>query len=137
MRIVADQLFDEVLNQEFDIIILPGGLGGSEAFAKDERVKSILKKQESQNKWIAAICAAPIALKAFSIGNGHRLTSYPGKAGEFGADSGYIYSEERVVIDRKLITSRGPSTAFDFGLAIVGQLVNEAKVAELRSAMLL
>jgi protein DJ-1 len=137
VRIVADVKIDQVQQKEFDIIILPGGLGGSETFAQDTRIKEALERQQKQNKWIAAICAAPIALKAFSIALGHRITSYPGKANEFGAQSGYNYSEDRVVIDRRLITSRGPGTAFEFALVIVEQLVGKAKADELRAAMLL
>ena len=53
------------------------------------------------------------------------------------ARQGYKYSEDRVVEDGKLITSRGPGTAFDFALTIVERLVNADKRHELQEAMLL
>ena len=104
--IVPDKSLDEVKSAQFDIVILPGGLGGAEAFAASAVVGDLLKKQESSGGWIGAICAAPIALKSHGIGLKKRITSWPGKEVEL-ADS-YSYQQDRVVVDGKLITSRSP-----------------------------
>jgi protein DJ-1 len=98
-------------------------------------VGHILKSQQNNNRLIGAICAAPIALKSHGIGLQKQITSHPSKAEEL-KDS-YKYSEERVVIDGQLITSRGPGTAFEFALAIVEKLVGINKVNEISPPMIL
>ena len=132
--IVPDKALDEV-NQEFDVIVLPGGLVGSNQLAEDSRVGKLLKEQQNGNKLIGAICAAPIALKSHGIGLKKRITSHPSKAEELKNE--YNYCEDRVVIDGQLITSRGPGTAFEFGLAIVEKLVGTEKVKEITPPMIL
>lgn len=57
----------------------------------------MLEKQDRENKLIAAICAAPTALKTHNIGKGKRITSYPSMKKELCDD--YEYSEEKVVVD--------------------------------------
>jgi len=132
--IVPDIGLSEV-TQEYDVIALPGGLGGSNALAAHSRVGQLLKQQQESNKLIAAICAAPIALKSHGIGLRKRITSHPSKAEELKTD--YDYSEDRVVIDGQLITSRGPGTAFEFALAIVEKLLGSNKVKEISAPMVL
>ena len=132
--IVPDKSLNDV-NQQFDVIVLPGGLAGSNQLASDPRVGKLLKDQENSDKIIAAICAAPIALKSHGIGLQKRITSHPSKAQELKND--FKYCEDRVVIDGQLITSRGPGTAFEFGLAIVEKLMGKQKVDEISPPMIL
>lgn len=75
--IVPDTSLESVKETKFDVVILPGGLGGSKALAASAMVGEILKQQEKENRIVAAICAAPTALAAFDIGKGKSLTSYP------------------------------------------------------------
>merc|ERR1712126_26919 len=113
----------ETENRDFlyDAIVLPGGLGGAEAFCKDKRVGKLLNAHFSQNKVVAAICASPTALKAHGIGYGYKITSYPSFKSQLSND--YVYTEDEVAIDRNLITSRGPATTFAFALKIVEVLL--------------
>lgn len=80
-------------------------------------------------------CAAPIALKSHQIGIKKKLTSHPSKADDMKAGD-YVYSEDRVVVDGQLITSRGPGTAFEFALAIVDKMCGQEKVAQISAPML-
>lgn len=75
--IVPDTSLESAKVNKYDVVILPGGLGGSKAMASSPLVGEILKQQEQENRIVAAICAAPTALAAFGIGNGKSLTSYP------------------------------------------------------------
>uniref|UniRef100_A0A6P7HAP0 Protein dj-1beta n=1 Tax=Diabrotica virgifera virgifera TaxID=50390 RepID=A0A6P7HAP0_DIAVI len=121
----------------FDVIVLPGGLGGTKAMSESKEVGELLKEQESSGRLIAAICAAPLALKAHGIAKGKNLTSYPSvKKDLLDGSEGYQYKEDKVVVDDKLITSRGPGTAFDFGLALVEKLVGKEKAKEVANGML-
>lgn len=132
---MPDTSLEQVQEKEFDVIILPGGLGGSEAFAASESVGSLLKKQESKGKDIAAICAAPIALKSHKIGLGKKITCYPGVMEKL-KETHSVSSEDRVVIDGNLITSRGPGTAFEFGLAMVEKYVGKEQAKTIGDGML-
>lgn len=129
-------LSDVAAKGPFDVLVLPGGLGGAKALAASKEVGVLLKEQESAGRFIAAICAAPTALLAHEIGFGKSITSYPKVKGCFSGGQ-YNYKEDKVVIDGKLITSRGPGTAFDFALNIVEQLLGKEKAVEVAKAMLL
>jgi len=134
--IVPDAALADVKGSTFDIIILPGGLGGTNALRASQSVKELLQAQEKSGKLIGAICAAPAALKEHGIAVGKNLTSHPCMAKEF-TDGTYTYHEDRVVEDGTLITSRGPGTAFEFALAIATRLVGKEKVAEISPGMIL
>lgn len=120
----------------FDVVILPGGLGGTEAFVKSQLVGEILKEQESSGRLIAAICAAPLALLAHEIALGKSLTSYPSVKDKLIADYKYV-DDKLVVQDGQLITSRGPGTAFHFGLELAKVLVGEEKSKQVSKGLLL
>ncbi|XP_012538762.1 protein dj-1beta [Monomorium pharaonis] len=129
VKICTDAMFtDATQDKSYDIVILPGGLNGSKAFMSSAEVGRLLQKQDKENKLIAAICAAPTALKTHNIGKGKRITSYPSMKNDLCDDYEYV-DDKSVVIDGNLITSRGPATAFDFSLAIVETLTN-SKTAE-------
>ncbi|KAL1122126.1 hypothetical protein AAG570_003532, partial [Ranatra chinensis] len=131
-----DKSFEEAIKSgPYDAVILPGGLGGSEAFCASADVGALLKEQESSGRLVAAICAAPTALKAHSIGFGKRITSYPSFKEEL--SSSFKYSDDQVVTDGNLITSRGPGTAFAFALAVGEHLVGNEKVNEVKKGLLL
>lgn len=99
-------------------------------------VGEILKKQEeSSDGWIGAICAAPLALLAHKIGIGKSITSYPSVKEKLIADFKYV-DDQKVVQDGKLITSRGPGTAYQFGLKIVEALVGADKAKQVANGML-
>jgi 4-methyl-5(b-hydroxyethyl)-thiazole monophosphate biosynthesis len=127
----TDASLDSVDATAFDAVILPGGMPGSARLRDDRRVTALVSDFAARGKLVAAICAAPIALDAAGVLKGRRATSYPGHelpSAEF--------SEERVVEDGNVITSRGPGTALEFALALAVRLAGPERAAELRSAML-
>lgn len=135
--VVPDKSLNEALKDSpYDVIVLPGGLKGAERLAESNQVGSLLKEQEQAGRFIAAICAAPIALKSHGITLGKTLTSHPSKKEEMNEGAKYKYSEDRVVVDGQLITSRGPGTAFEFGLTIIEKLMGKEKANSLISPML-
>lgn len=129
----ADGLLDEAAGQAWDLVVLPGGMPGSATLRDDPRVAALVKCQHGAEKKVAAICAAPIALGKAGVLAGRQATSYPGFDDQLtGAD----YRQERVVVDGHLTTSRGPGTALEFALELVGQLAGAEKADSLRQAML-
>lgn len=117
----ADVYLDEVADQDFDLIVLPGGKEGAERLRDDPRVLTLLRRQNTAGRFIGAICAAPIALAAAGVLEGRRVTSYPGFLQPADAE----LSEEAVVVDNNLVTSRGPATAMAFALTLVERLCGE------------
>lgn len=129
----ADLLFQEADYEACDMIVLPGGMPGTANLAKHEGLAKQLITFAQNDKWIAAICAAPSVLGKLSLLKGKWATSYPGYENQM---IGVDYSEERVVRDGKLITSRGPGTAIEFSLELVKVLKNEQTAEVLRNKMI-
>lgn len=127
----ADRLLDGISAADFDAIVLPGGLPGSRNLKEDARVLALLGAAARANKTIAAVCAAPIALEAAGVLAGKRATAYPGH--ELPSAR---YSEERVVVDGNVVTSRGVGTVLEFALVLVGRLAGVEVKERLERAML-
>ncbi len=136
VKLVADCMLADVAEQSFDAIVLPGGLPGAEYFRDNALLIDLLKKQASAGLWRAGICATPAFVFAHHklIGNA-QVTGYPGTEAQLPAGQ---VKAERVVTDtaEKLITSQGPATSIDYGLAIVAALEGDAVAAQVRKDML-
>ncbi|MEA3289809.1 MAG: DJ-1 family glyoxalase III [Campylobacterota bacterium] len=129
----ADTYLSDVDEESLDMIVLPGGWGGTDVLAVDETVQSIIKTMNKRNKFIGAICAAPFALdKAGVLPN--KFTCYPSVEEKIDND-GYI-CDQSVVEQGNIITSRGPGTSICFALEIVKKLKGEEIYTELRSGLL-
>ncbi len=129
----ADAALDDVADQDWDLVVLPGGLPGATNLRDDARVQQLVKKQAASGKRVAAICAAPIALGAAGVLEGKNATSYPGFEDQL---TGANTVEDRVCIDGNIITSRGPGTAIEFSLALVKELCGAEVADGLRNGML-
>ncbi len=116
--VIPDTSIENILNDEFDLIVLPGGLPGSDNLRDNPQVQALLKRQHQQGKMVGAICAAPRALVAAGILQGKTITCYPGALGQE-KTSGINISSNSIEIDNNVITSRGPGTAMDFALTII------------------
>ncbi len=122
--LIPDTTLEEALKQDYDMIVLPGGMPGADHLEKDLRLREALIKQVEQDKTIAAICAAPKAFAAAGLLEGLHVTSYPGFLDKMEID-GMHYLDEMVVHDGHVITSRGPGTAMDFALYLIDVLMGE------------
>ena len=134
IKISADKTLDQVRVSDFDMIALPGGTLGVENLKKDARLLPLLREFSEKGKYLSAICAAPSLLSSAGLLRGKQATSYPSFLREVSASC--LYSEDRVVTDGKIVTSRGPGTAMEFALKLVEILVGTEKVSELKKAML-
>ena len=130
----ADNILGDKTLDEYDMIILPGGQPGSTTLSKDERVLNIVRNFMSANKFVAAICAAPMVLKAAGVSAGRTLTSYPGENfTKMFSDANYVETE-LVVQDGNLITSRAAATCLPFAYKIIDVLGGES--APIKKSML-
>ena len=108
------------------MVVLPGGQPGTDHLNADPRIHALLKRMAKQEKYIAAICAAPKVLADAGLLKGRRVTSFPGSLDQTQL-AGVRYEESAVIQDGHILTSRGPGTAMDFALTIIETLVGKAK----------
>jgi len=124
--LIPDTSLDQALRQDFAMVVLPGGQPGTDRLNADKRVHALLVNMAQREKYIAAICAAPMVLADAGLLKGRKATSYPGSLNA-GQLSGMRYIEAPVVQDGHIITSRGPGTAMDFALTLIEVLAGKAK----------
>lgn len=132
--VIADALLNDVDAHTFDMIALPGGLPGAFHLAEHPTLQSILREFDKKDKAIAAICAAPYALKRAGVLK-NAYTCYPSFETKID-HKGYV-SELNIVRDANITTSKGPSTAMLFALSLVEQLCGKEKQEALSRALLL
>lgn len=118
VTVVADIGIDAAQVEDFDMIVLPGGLPGAHHLRADERVIELLRRFASAGRYTAAICAAPSVLAHAGLLRDRAATSFPGFL-EPASVPGLQVREEPVVIDGRVVTSRGPGTAIPFALALI------------------
>jgi DJ-1 family protein len=134
VKLVPDTDLDTALKQDYEMVVLPGGLPGANHLDNDPRIRSLLKKMAANKQYTAAICAAPQVLANAGILDGKRATSYPGFLDKMNLPNTRI-TGEAVVIDGKVITSRGPGTAIDFALTLIETLLGRQKRNEVEKAL--
>lgn len=129
---LADALAPEVDYDGLDGIVLPGGMPGTLNLGADATVNEVIKKFAAAGKLVAAICAAPSVLGAAGILAGKRATCHPGFEEKL---TGAQTSEDAVVVDGNIITSRGMGTAIPFALEIVRYFADDASVEQIKTGL--
>ena len=126
--IIADTTLQTVINDNFDLLVLPGGLPGADNLNDDPRIHQLITRLANENKHIAAICAAPKVLLTNGILNGKKASAYPGSLNALDTlvkNNNVQLSDATVQIDGNVITSRGPGTAMDFALTLIEVLLDK------------
>jgi len=129
----ADMSIKNVISDDFDMMVLPGGWEGTYALAENKRIIKLVQEFKA-NKIIGALCAAPFVLKKAGV-LGADYTCYPGAKDEI--DHPGYRDDAKVVSDGNVITSQGPGTAVCFGLVIVECLVGKESMQAVKEGMLL
>lgn len=130
--ILPDATLDAVLEQSFDMIVLPGGQPGTRHLNADSRVLQLVRRMAEQQKYVAAICAAPMVLATAGLLDDKQATCYPASLDGFPRVQ---LKQAAVVEDGKIITSRGPGTAMDFALLLAERLTGVAKRNEVEAGL--
>lgn len=119
----------------YDVIVIPGGLQGSEHCRDSKVLTDMLKAQHAAGRYVAAICAAPGFVLATHgiIDDTTKATGYPGCS-----DNIKCYENAPCVVDadKKVITGRGPAYSMVFGFAILETLKGKAVCDQVKAGML-
>ena len=135
VKIVADCLIGDCRGQQYDLVVLPGGIPGAENLRDSEVLTEILKNQKQDGRWLGAICAAPaVVLTSHALLKGCAATAHPAFVDQLDDQT---RADERVVVDGHCVTSRGPGTALEFALQLVALLCGEDKANEVAAPMVL
>lgn len=128
VTIIADKLFAEVDFSSVQMLILPGGIPGTPNLrAYAPLCEQLQAFAENENKWLAAVCAAPTILGELGLLDGHQATCYPDFADKIICGQ---YVKKPVIRDGHVITSRGMGTCIEFAAEIITAL-KDAETASL------
>ncbi|AVQ11951.1 DJ-1 family protein [Leptospira santarosai] len=130
--LLADTTLDAIADlKNFDMIVLPGGGGGTKVLEADPKIAAFLQEAKKENKWIGAICAAPSILVHQNILTPEdRFTAFPGIVSDT-----IGYTGSRLEVSGKIVTSIGPGSAFEFSLELVKILCGKESMLKVKSAL--
>ncbi len=126
VTLTADCRLVDVADDEFDAVILSGGVGGSEVFRDSTVLIEIVRQQMYEGKLVAAICAAPaLVLAHHKLYPDALMTCHPSFESHIDAKNWRV---KRVTYDvnHNLLTSQGPGTALEFAMEIIIRLSGKA-----------
>lgn len=130
-----DFTIDDLTADSLDAVVLPGGSPGYINLRTNEHVIRLIQEMMKQKKIIAAICASPAVLSDAGVLKNKHCTIYPGMEDELKKGGG-IYTNEIVVIDDNIITSKGPATTIPFTLTLVELLTDKKTAMTVRKKLL-
>lgn len=128
-------VFDtEYKPEQAEAFVLPGGMPGTLNLEKSEAVQKAIRFGYENDRYVCAICAAPLVLGKAGLLNGKKAVCYPGfEQYLLGADN----PPDKCVTDGKIITAVGAGAAAIFGLEIVAQLCGKDVSEKIKNGILL
>ena len=134
ITIKTDVIFENVIFENIEWLILPGGMPGTTNLNKHEKLKEIIKKHYEKGGSIAAICAAPLILGAMNLLQGKSAICYPGYESHL---KGALLSHEKVVDAGNIVTAKGAGVTIPFALKIVEKSKGMDKAQEIANKIML
>lgn len=128
IQVMADKLLKDICFDEYDMLVLPGGLKGMQNLEACEILMKEIDSFYEKDKYIAAICASPSIFGRRGILNGREATAYPGFEEEL---KGATVIDAGAVRYGHVITGRSMGSAIEFGLLLVETLLGEEKAEEI------
>lgn len=128
----TDTRLEEIENDVVDLIVLPGGMPGTDHLREEKRLKKMVRRHHQQGGRLAAICAAPSALGEWGLLKDKQITCYPGFENQC---LGAKVSEQSIVVDEWLTTAKGAGVSADFAYCLLEQLAGKEMVNRLKMSM--
>lgn len=135
IMVQADTFIDDIQAQDYAMVVIPGGLPGADHLKNDDRVLKLVREVYDQGDYVASICAGPMVLDAAGVLEGKKATCYPGFEDNLPTAAECL--GDIVVVDGRIITSRGPGAANYFALALVEALLGKERAQDLKKEIVL
>ena len=133
IKVLADSLFEETDFADAKMLVLPGGMPGTLHLGAYEPLTKMLVEWNTNEKNIAAICAAPSVFGDLGLLEGKEAVCYPGFEVRL---TGASIVSESVAISGNIVTSRGLGTAIDFAAALIEKLQSKEKAEEIKKSII-
>lgn len=127
-RVKIDRTIDQVKPEQYDALVLPGGVANPDALRTDGRVVGFVRGFFTANKPVAAICHAPWTLIEAGVVRGRTMTSWPSLQADL-RNAGAIRVDREVVVDGNLVTSRKPDDLPAFCREVIALLAGKRQQA--------
>lgn len=121
IKVAVDTTFDRTSPDGYDAVLLPGGALNADAMRTEPMAQEFVRDMDRRGKPMAVICHAPWLLVSAGLAKGRTLTSWPTIADDI-RNAGAEWVDREVVVDRNLVTSRGPKDLPAFNRAMLGLL---------------
>jgi 4-methyl-5(b-hydroxyethyl)-thiazole monophosphate biosynthesis len=132
--------FEKINAEDFDALAIPGGFEKSGFFedAYNERFLELIREFDKKNKIIASVCVGALPIGKSGVLSNRNATTYDllnGLRRKQLSDFGAIIKDEKIVIDKNIITSTGPSTGLEVALKLLELLTNKENVDTVKKYM--
>ncbi|MCH4153538.1 MAG: DJ-1/PfpI family protein [Saccharofermentans sp.] len=135
IKITADLMIEDINIDDYDMIVLPGGVKGTENFKASQILNNYIIDFADKGKGLAAICAAPTVYSGLGLLKGRHAVCNPYFFDELRSDGALLDEDARVITADNIITSKAMGTALDFGLAIVEFFLGESGSSEMCTSL--
>lgn len=133
IHIVCDTVLEQTALENWDAIVLPGGMPGATNLHNSEEVSRRIMATYNNGGWVCAICASPaVVLAPLGILNDVKAVCYPGMET---CAPGVKFLQDKVITNKKIITARGAGCALEFGLEIIQALFGPEKRAQIAQSI--
>jgi protease I len=127
-EVAVDATLDRANPDDYDALMLPGGVLNPDQLRTDKRAVAFVRSFFEHAKPVAAICHGPIMLIEANVLKDRRLTSWPSLQTDV-RNAGGLWSDEKVVVDRSLVTSRKPDDIPAFNEKMIAEFADGAPAA--------
>ncbi|WP_067139267.1 DJ-1 family glyoxalase III [Oceanivirga salmonicida] len=132
--LTVDKKMKDIDLNSYDMLILPGGAGTVNYFNSKELMQ-VVKEYNKENKYLAAICAAPSVLAKNGVLNGKNVTAFPSVISDLEKANANVINKG-VVVDGKIITGQSAAYSIDFGLTLVETILGKEKRIEIEKSII-
>lgn len=129
IKFIADKRLSEINHESYEMLVLPGG-PAYKTLMNNQQLLNMIKEFNEKNKYIAAICAAPVVLSKAGILDNRLAVVYPGLEKEIPK-----VRDAKLIVDKNIITAKGPGVAMLFAFKLVEILVGKRIAAQLKNRM--